>query len=233
MVAKGSMIRKGDTDLIISIVVVDDDPRVLTSLMEYFDLANDIEVIGTARDGAEALTVIDKTRPTMVLADIHMPGMDGLTLLTEIALRPNRPVFLAMTGFDSDNSMFEVLSRGGVGYILKSARPEEIIESVRSAAKGEPAVSPEALPRLTGFIARRYTRKNESLQVYGSLSRGERLVLQGVCEGRSNAEISRVTTYSEGTVKRYLSNLISVFGARSRTDLAVKVVRLGLMESDL
>ncbi|WP_293767804.1 response regulator transcription factor [uncultured Corynebacterium sp.] len=209
----------------IRVLVVDDDPLVRSSLRLYFDTTEDITVVGEAANGLDCLGMLDATRPDLVLADIHMPAMDGITLLDQIQARPQPPVFLAVTAFDSDDTMVKILKAGGAGYILKNQRPQSIIDAVREAVHGGTVVAPAALHRLVDYIGSSPQRDPVAAAIAThSLSEGEENVLRLLAQGNSNAEIAGALGYAESTVKKYVSNLIVEFGASSRLNLVAKIL---------
>lgn len=209
--------------------LVDDDPIVLKSLRRYFDATEDIRVIGEAADGADALAQLEDICVDVVLADIHMPNMDGVNLLRNLQERPNPPAFVAITALDSDNTMLQVLASGGAGYILKSSRPQAIIEAVRDAVSGGTTVSPQSLTRLMDYLPADppHTTSEESAENRFELTNVEREILLLLCQGMSNATIAKTLNYSESTVKKYVSQLIGYFGVSSRLSLAVSAIRSG------
>lgn len=216
----------------ISIMIVDDDPLILRSFREYFAATDDLQVVATARNGKEALSKLDVVDVDVVLADIYMPEMDGVTLLSAINSREHPPLFVAMTGLDSDRIMVKVVARGGVGYIVKSDPPGLITNAVRQAVAGGMVVSPTSLKRLREYIPSgipdHTLDRAEMIRICGELSEAERNVLRHLCLGLSNVEIAKAMRYSEGTVKRHVTNLISYFNASSRAKLALLVVQSGL-----
>lgn len=139
------------------LIIVDDDPLVLSSLRMYFNTpaAEGIEVVGEACDGSHALEVLDREPADVIMADVHMPGMGGLDLLDEVLARPDPPQFVAMTSLDEDETMLRILRQGGRGYILKSSRPQYIIDTVLEAARGGTIVSPQPATRLVQRLADR------------------------------------------------------------------------------
>lgn len=215
------------------VMIVDDDPIMLKALRTYFSSTSDIRVVAEAYDGTEALALLDSVEVDIVLADIHMPEMDGVTLLHHIRKREDPPVFVAITALDTDDTMLEVLSGGGAGYIVKSSRPQTIITAVRDAVEGGTAVSPHALKRLVGHIPHGDFARNSSRasSPFSTLSTPEVKVLKLLCDGKSNAEICETLGFSESTVKKHVSNLIATFGVKSRLSLAVTTIRAGYLES--
>ena len=227
------MMRKNNTSSI-WVMIVDDEPIMLSALRTYFSSTSDIRVVAEASDGTEALALLDTVKVDLVLADIHMPEMDGVTLLREIRKMEDPPVFVAVTALDTDDTMLEVLAAGGAGYIVKSSRPQTIISAVRDAVEGGMSVSPYALKRLVGHLPEekmcgKPPRINPPSTGF-SLTVPEKRVLRHLCNGKSNTAIAETLNYSESTVKKQVSNLIAVFGVDSRLSLAVAVIRSGHLD---
>ena len=205
----------------IKVLIVDDEAVVLSSLRKYFSMVDDIEVVAEATNGNAALATLKNMPVDVVLADIHMEGMDGIALLDHISSFPHPPAFVALTGIDTDDNMLRVLSMGAAGYVVKSARPAQIIESIYSAAADNIALLSMCLARILEHIPQHSnalpTVAGENIQ----LTPAEQKVLALLCQGLSNAEIAKQANYAESTVKRHVSNLISYFGASSRLSLAL------------
>lgn len=209
----------------IKVFIVDDDPLVLSSLQTYFKKAPHITVVGEANDGHEALNVISKGGIDVVLTDIHMPKMDGVELLERIQKVAEPPKFVAITSFDTDETMIKILSLGGNGYILKTARPESIISTIEDVMQGGTVISPVSATRLI---------KTLPTQGIGSyhVTNAEEEVLKLICKGMSNHDIAKELGKSSGTVKKHLSSLFNKFGASSRLDLALKAIDAGFKTKD-
>lgn len=209
----------------IRVFLVDDDPLVRDVLTRYFHNTDDITVVGTASNGAEALELIEPDEVDIVLSDVHMPQMDGATLLKNLAQRTNTPAFLAITSLENDRAMLDVLAHGGRGYILKSQPPEEIVLSVRQAITGGTVVSPAAMNNLVQYIDPEPVQPSpRRINLPDGISDNEVAVLDLLCEGLSNAEIAKRLNYSESTVKKQVSHLLTLFGVSSRLDLVVTVL---------
>lgn len=234
----------------IRLLLVDDDPLVLSSLRLYFGTpaAAGIEVVGEADTGTTALDLLRTVDADVVMADIHMPGMDGVELLRQVRGLEDPPVFVAMTALDEDATMLAVLALGGAGYILKSSRPEFIIEAVHQALDGGTVVSPQPatrlmrhLPGAAGVSASSVASSATSsaaashapdadlraVDRLNHLSASEERVLSLICGGLSNAEIGRETGRSASAVKKTVSALLAKFGTESRVQLAVLAVEAG------
>lgn len=211
----------------IRVFLVDDDPLVRDVLTRYLDTTDDIKVVGTASNGADALEALAHTEVDLVLSDVYMPKMDGATLLRNLAQRPPTPAFLAITSLENDKAMLDVLAHGGRGYILKSQPPEEIILSVRQAVTGGTVVSPAAMNNLVRYLSPAEESAPPvatSTPLPEGITDVERAVLDLLCEGLSNADIAKRLNYSESTVKKQVSNLLTLFGVSSRLDLVVTVL---------
>lgn len=220
----------------------------------YFNTpaAEGIEVVGEACDGGHALELLDREPADVIMADVHMPGMGGLDLLDEVLARPDPPQFVAMTSLDEDETMLRILRQGGRGYILKSSRPQYIIDTVLEAARGGTIVSPQPATRLVQRLADHpspdpdadptpvdttgpaassaatsTTTSPGASRALPRLSDSERQVLSMICGGLSNSEICRATGRSGSAVKKQVSHLLAKFGASSRVQLAVYAVEAG------
>ena len=134
------------------LLIVDDDQLALQALSLYFSNAEDFVVVATVSSGQQALAELRQGSVNVVLADIHMPNMNGLALLDEIMALPSPPVFIAITALDNDEALMKVLGNGGSGYILKSQTPDSVIQSVRDAVSGGLVVSPNAVQHLISKI---------------------------------------------------------------------------------
>ena len=216
------------TNTPIRVFLVDDDPLVRDVLTRYFHNTDGITVVGTASNGVEALERICAPATgsvDLVLSDVHMPEMDGATLLRRLSERPSTPAFLAITSLENDRAMLEVLAHGGRGYILKSQPPEEIILSVRQAVTGGTVVSPAAMNKLVQYIAPEPVRPTPArTELPPGITDTEIAVLDLLCEGLSNADIAKRLNYSESTVKKQVSHLLTLFDVTSRLDLVVTVL---------
>lgn len=211
----------------IRIFLVDDDPLVRDVLNRYLTSADGIDVVGTASSGPEALELIDPEEIDLVLSDVYMPEMDGPSLLGRLNQLPKTPAFLAITSLENDRKMLDVLAQGGRGYILKSQPPEEIVLSVRQAVSGGTVVSPAAMTKLVRYISPEDTPVESAPQqrTYpDGITDGEIDVLELLCEGLSNSDIARRLSYSESTVKKHVSHLLTLYGVSSRLDLVVHVL---------
>lgn len=208
----------------ISVFIVEDNREELHNFVEYFGFADDIKVVGTARNGKEALAKLSTIRADVIISDIHMPCMGGLELLKELRAVGSTAKFIAMTGLDTDNGMIATLAGGGSGYITKDQRPELIHQAVRDSLNGGTSVSAEALARLLSYVplTSEYGPSGNRISLNGT----EREILRQLCKGLSNHEIAEETVYSESTVKRHISSLMTKFDVNSRLKLALAALRI-------
>lgn len=214
-----------------ALLLVDDDPLVLQALGHYFATAEDMEVRATAENGKDALEQLKTNDIDAVIADIHMPEMDGTELLREINKLEDPPVFIAMTAMDNDDTLKEVMSHKAAAYILKSSKPAYIQDTVREAVRGGTVVAPQSLTRLFQQMPELHTDSDAAAPDHSpeapKISPAQERILNLVCEGKSNEEIATSTHYAAGTVKKYVSSLLSEFHAKSRLELAVKALKAG------
>lgn len=210
----------------IRVLIVDDDPMVLSSLRTYFKKAPHITVVGEASDGHKALNMVSKGGVDVVLTDIHMPEMDGVELLERIQRLDNPPKLIAITSFDTDETMIRILGLGGNGYILKTSRPEAIISTVEDVVQGGTVISPVSATRLIKTLPSRTMSEYD-------ITETEDKVLSLVCQGQPNSVIAKRLQKSSGTVKKHLSALFTKFGATSRLDLALKAMEAGFKPRDI
>ncbi|MEU5988762.1 response regulator transcription factor [Spirillospora sp. NPDC047418] len=209
----------------VTVVIADDERVVRDGLRAIIETQDDIEVVGTAGDGGEALRLATAIAPDVLLLDVRMPGGDGLWVLERLARqgRLGRTRVLMLTTFDLDEYIDEALSTGAAGFLLKSSSYEELLAAVRAAASGDGALSPGVARRvIDGYVAhRRGSRPAPAdLARVGALTPRERDVLHLIGDGLSNAEIARRLVLSEHTVKSHVSRLLTKTGCRSRGQAA-------------
>ncbi|CAM5485329.1 DNA-binding NarL/FixJ family response regulator OS=Streptomyces griseomycini OX=66895 GN=FHS37_007228 PE=4 SV=1 [Streptomyces griseomycini] len=191
--------------------------------------ADDIEVVGEASDGGEAVTAVARHRPDVVLMDVRMPGMDGLTALKELRRAPNPPRVIMLTTFDLDDYVHTALRSGAAGFLLKDTSPRDLAAAVRTVAEGSAMLTPRITKRLidtfAGLESADAARARERLSV---LTDREDDVVRAVARGLSNAEIGRELSMSEGTVKAHVSRALAKLGLSNRVQVALLVRDAGL-----
>ncbi|GAA1183248.1 response regulator transcription factor [Streptomyces hebeiensis] len=207
----------------IRLIVVDDDPLVRAGLTLMLGGADDIELVGEAADGAEALALAERAAPDVVLMDIRMPGMDGLTATDALRRRPDAPHVLVLTTFHADEQVLRALRAGAAGFVLKDTPPAEIVTAVRRVAAGDPVLSPAVTRRLIAQVAGAPAddRRNSALARLATLAEREREVALAVGQGRSNAEIAAELYMSVPTVKAHVSRVLAKLGLNNRVQIAL------------
>jgi DNA-binding NarL/FixJ family response regulator len=214
----------------IRVLVVDDEASYRSALQKVLRLAPEIEVVGMAADGREALELVEETEPDVLLADIIMPYLNGLQL-TSRALRvhPEMKVVILTVSEDSDD-VFEAFRVGAISYILKDSTPKEVVEAVQLAARDEAKIT----PRIARLVIEDFRRllgaaKEPQQEHFYELSKREREMLQFLAEGRKNKEIAEVLSLAEKTVKNHVSSILRKLHVNTRTEAAMKAVREGLV----
>ena len=207
----------------IRVLLVDDQTLVRKGIRSLLSLLPDIEIAGEAVDGSEALHLIPSAAPDVVLLDVRMPEMDGLTVLRRLA-RPDRaPHFIILTTFDDADALFEGYKAGARGFLLKDVSLEQLASAIRSVADGrlifQPSITETLLRNLQGRADARF--KDD---IPEPLTEREREVIRLVAGGFSNREIGEMLGLTEGTVKNHVSRLLLKLDARDRTSAVLKAI---------
>ncbi|KAA5830622.1 response regulator transcription factor [Saccharopolyspora hirsuta] len=209
----------------IRVLVVDDETLVRTGLRMILQPADDIEVVGEAADGREAVEAVLRHRPDVVLLDVRMPVLDGISAAAEIGAQPSPPRIVMLTTFDLDDYVHSALKAGAVGFLLKDAQPHELVAAVRTAAAGNAMLAPTVTKRLISRFADIKPAARARLEV---LTAREREVVLCVARGLSNAEIGRELSMSETTVKAHVSRSLAKLDLTNRVQAAILVHDAGL-----
>jgi DNA-binding NarL/FixJ family response regulator len=215
----------------IRIVVADDHQVVRTGFAALLDTQPDFTVVGTASDGAEAVTAARELRPDVVLMDVRMPNTDGIEATRQLAgSGPGGPRILILTTFDLDEYVYDALCAGASGFLLKDVTAERLFDAVRVIAAGEALLAPSVTRRLISEFALMRPRADmHSAAVLAALTPRETQVLRLVAEGLSNQEISARLVVTEETVKTHVSRVLSKLGLRDRTQAVVTAYESGLV----
>ncbi|WFF00210.1 response regulator transcription factor [Micromonospora sp. WMMD964] len=208
----------------IRVLLVDDERMVCAYLRTILEAAPDVEVVGEAYDGAEAVEAVTRYRPDLVLMDLRMPGVDGLTAIEHLTRSSAPPRIVALTTFDLDEYVLRAMRAGAVGFLLKSTAPEDLVILVRVAAAGHTVLSPTATQRL---VSNRHDGERVRERV-AALTPREVEVLGCLGAGRSNQQIARRLCLSEATVKGYVSRLLEKLGCDNRTQAGLLAHRAGI-----
>ncbi|GAA4203112.1 response regulator transcription factor [Actinocatenispora rupis] len=209
----------------VRVLLVDDEELVCAYLSTILGTADDVEVVGTAADGAAAIEAVARFRPDVVLMDLRMPGMDGLTATGHITARPDAPAVVVLTTFDTDEYVTRALRAGAAGFLLKSTPPEDLIGLVRVAADGHTVLSAAATRRL---LAATGPVPDGAGRLVAELTEREREVLTCLGEGLPNARIGQRLHLSEATVKGYVSRLLVKLACANRTQAGLLAREAGL-----
>lgn len=208
----------------IRVVLIDDEPLVRAGLAAIIDSDIGLEVVGEAGDGADAIDLVQRTQPDIVIMDVRMPQLNGLEATRLLVARQDPPRVLILTTFDSDDYVFEALRAGADGFVLKRAQPEELIRAVYVVAGGEVLLYPQKVREMAAEAGRR-----EDLASVAQLSDREQEVLSLMARGLSNVEIAGELFLGSETVKTYVSSLLGKLGARDRTQAVIRAFESGFI----
>lgn len=213
----------------IRVLLVDDETLVRTGLRLILNPAEDVEVVGEAGDGREAVDAVARHRPDVVLMDVRMPAMDGLAASEELQRRADPPKIIMLTTFALDDYVHRALRAGAVGFLLKDTEPRDLLGAVRTVVAGSAMLSPTVTKRLlTTFAETEQSEVEKFRRRLDVLTAREHDVIRAVARGLSNAEIARELFMSEATVKAHVSRSLSKLGFRNRVQAAILVHDAGL-----
>ena len=210
----------------IRVMIVDDHAVVRQGLRSFLELQDDIEVVGEAADGAEAVAVAKETLPDVILMDLVMPGMDGVAATRAISTAVPSARVLVLTSFSEDEKVFASIKAGAHGYLMKDVLPPELVKAIRTVHRGEAQLHPE--------IARKLMNEFSSpapVQPKHDLTERELEVLRLIAQGKSNKEIAEELVLSEKTVKTHVSNILQKLHLSDRTQAAVYALKQRLVET--
>jgi DNA-binding NarL/FixJ family response regulator len=213
----------------IRVLVVDDEPMVCAHLRTILGSASDIEVVDEAQDGAAAVEAVVRHRPDVVLMDLRMPGVDGLTATERICTMPDAPAVVALTTFDADKYVLRALRAGAVGFLVKSTPPQDLIGLVRVAADGHTVLSEEAKRRLLAATGGEQSARERAVGLTRELTEREIEVLTCLGRGMSNAQIAARLHLSEATVKSYVSRMLVKLDCENRLQAGLLAYDAGLV----
>jgi DNA-binding NarL/FixJ family response regulator len=214
---------------VIRVLLADDDGLVRSGLRALLAAEDDITVVGEAANGREAVNRARELEPDVVLMDVRMPQVDGVTAVREIVSWPRRPRVLVLTTFDLDEVVDDALDAGADGFLLKRATPEQLIDGIRTVFAGDALVSPTVTRRLLAAHAGRRPPDRERLALAAPLTERETAVLRALAEGLSNAEIAATIWVSPETVKTHIKSILSKLEVRDRTQAVVWAYRTGFV----
>ncbi len=215
----------------IRVAVVDDQALVRSGFTVLVRSDPDLEVVGEAADGAEAVELAARERPDVILMDVRMPGVDGIEATRRITAdeRTAACKVLILTTFDLDEYVFEALRAGASGFLLKDTLPDELLSAIRVVAEGEALLAPKVTRRLIEAFARQAAATPEANPGLALLTEREHEVLVEVARGHTNAEVAERLYMSQATAKTHVSRLLTKLGARDRAQLVVIAYESGVV----
>ena len=214
---------------IVKVVVVDDEPMVCAHLRTILGSDPGIEVVAEAHDGAAGVEAVVRSRPDVVLMDLRMPGVDGITAIERISKLDSPPVVVVLTTFDADQYVLRALRAGAAGFLVKSTSPQDLIGLVRVAAEGHTVLSPAAARRLITASSDTQSARERARELVSRLTEREAEVLACLGEGLSNAQIASRLYLSEATVKGYVSRMLDKLGCANRTQAGLLAHEAGMV----
>jgi DNA-binding NarL/FixJ family response regulator len=213
---------------LIKVLVVDDEALLRSAFSSLIEAQDDLEVVGAAADGQQAVDFASSLAPDVVVMDVRMPVMDGIEATRRITRDRSGARVLILTTFDLDEYVFEALRAGASGFALKSRPPEELLSGIRTVADGEALLAPSVTRRLIAHFADRTRATAKTPWGLGELTDREREVLALVARGLSNAELAATLHVTLPTAKTHVSRLLTKLGARDRTQLAILAYESGI-----
>jgi len=212
----------------IRVLIVDDHAIVRKGTRALLATERDIEVVGEADNGAEAVALAQTLHPSVILMDLVMPRMDGIEATRQITSRQPEVRILVLTSFAADDKVFPAIKAGALGYLLKDSSPEELVQAIRQVHRGEPSLEPSIARKVLSEL----THPPKQPPTTDPLTERELMVLRLVAQGRSNRDIAEQLVIAEITVRTHVSNILSKLHLASRTQAALYALREGLASLD-
>ncbi len=216
---------------IITVLIVDDHQVVRQGLRTFLNLHVDIRVIGEAGDGLQAVEQVRELRPDVVLMDLVMPVQDGVEATRQIRAFDPAIKVIALTSFSEDSRVFPAIQAGVCGFLLKDVSPDDLVEAIRAAQRGEVRLHPQITQKLMEQVIHQADSKPKPDRLIESLTDREREIVCLVAKGQSNQVIAQTLVISEKTVKTHISNILSKLDLADRTQLAIFAIQNGLVEA--
>jgi DNA-binding NarL/FixJ family response regulator len=210
----------------IQVLICDDQAIIRDGLEMMLKLERNIQVVGKAQDGAEAVELVERLAPDLVLMDLKMPSMNGVEATRQIRARFPQVRVLVLTTYDDDEWVFDAIRAGAAGYLLKDTPREKVVDAIRGTVEGKSFVDPAVAGRLMQQVAGRQAQPASHL--LAALSEREIDVLRLLARGMSNAEMAAQLHLSEGTVRNHVSAILTKLGVPDRTNAAILAIQAGL-----
>jgi DNA-binding NarL/FixJ family response regulator len=214
---------------VISVCLVDDETLVRQGIQALLKLSNDIQVVAEATDGPQALEIIPKIKPDVVLLDMSMPGMTGLDVLKALAQRDQLPPTVILTTFGDDKLVSAGIKAGARGYLLKDVSLEQLVTAIKTVAAGGSLVAPVVTQRLLSHMNNMHN-EFASLDQPDPLTERETEILRLMVSGYKNKQIANLLKVAEGTVKNHVSSILSKLGVTDRTRAVLKAFQIGVAQ---
>jgi DNA-binding NarL/FixJ family response regulator len=217
----------------IRVMLVDDQALFREGLRTLLSIRPDLEVVGEAENGREAVEMAARLRPDVILMDLRMPVLNGVAATQQLHVEQPQSKVIVLTTFDDDEYVFEGLRAGAVGYLLKDVSSEKLVEAIRAAARGEsflePSIAAKVVAEFTRLAGGGRPSAPEGQPLAEPLSERELEILAVLAAGASNREIAQQLYITEGTVKNHVTNILGKLGVRDRMQAALKARELGLV----
>jgi two-component system, NarL family, response regulator DegU len=214
----------------IRLLIAEDEATVLELLVQLFAREKDIAVVARATDGEQAVALARQHKPTVILTDLRMPRMDGVTAVRQIKQELPACAAVVLTVFRDDEHLFSAIKAGATGYVLKDAQPQQVVEAVRAVAHGEGFLGPALAGKVMAEFARISHVRAAAKEVFAELTRREMEVLELLGQGLRNREIGERLFLTEKTVKNYVSSIFVKLQVNDRTEAALLAARHGLTD---
>ena len=214
----------------IKVLIVDDHQVVRQGLRTFLELQEDVLVVGEAGDGQTAVEMVRQLNPNVVLMDLVMPFLDGISATRQVKSLGTEVKVIALTSFTEDDKVFPVIQAGASSYLLKDVSPDDLVEAIRAVHRGEARLHPDIARKLMEQVAQQASPSRESR--LENLTEREHEVIKLVAKGNSNQEIANILVISEKTVKTHVSNILGKLQLEDRTQLAIYAIKKGLVDLD-
>lgn len=209
----------------IRVVVADDEEGYRKALRQILSHATDIELVGVAKDGIEALSMVEENDADVLLTDIDMPRMDGIECVSKLTKRKRDVICVILTVHEDNAQIFDAIRAGAMGYLLKTSTPEEVINAIRRANNGEAVLTPSIAAKVLDDFRRQQDDEDIEDEHLYELSPRELEILEFVTQGLRNKEIADKLFLAEKTVKNHVSNILKALHVNSRTEAAMKAIK--------
>lgn len=211
----------------IKVLIVDDHQVVRQGLRTFLELQDDVLVVGEAGDGELAVEMVRQLDPNVVLMDLVMPRLDGISATRQVKSLGTEVKIIALTSFTEDDKVFPAIQAGASSYLLKDVSPDDLVEAIRAVHRGEARLHPDIARKLMEQVAHQNSSPRESH--LEDLTEREREVINLVAQGCSNQDIAKELVISEKTVKTHVSNILSKLQLEDRTQLAIYAIKKGMV----